>query len=112
MLLCVFVKSEYAPFVNSVYSGNKPTGIADLLGNKGGVAIGFKILETSFCFMGCHLAAHPEKMPLRKANFYNLMKYLRLCDEKLEMPAAFDYFFVLGDANFRLDCKPSLFNKY
>ena len=102
------MSADYATYVNSVDVGSKPTGIADILGNKGGVAISFRILETSFCFLGCHLAAQPDKGELRKANFYSLMKHLRLGDDKLEITASHDYCFFLGDANFRIDCKSPL----
>jgi len=54
--------------------GNKATGIGGFVGNKGGVAIAFRLMETTFCFMSTHLAAKPYNMPLRKENFYELMK--------------------------------------
>ena len=104
MLLCVFVASKYAKYVTNIEVDSKATGIAKVIGNKGGVAVAFRILETSFCFLSCHLAAQPERMATRKANFYSLLKSIRFSDESSEICGMFDYLFFMGDTNFRLDC--------
>ena len=109
MSICVYVKSKLQEFVSNVDTVNKPTGIANIIGNKGGVGVGMKIKETSFCFISSHLAARPGRIALRKANFYDIMKNVRPCSKKFEPTAAFDYFFFLGDMNFRIECKKTLF---
>ena len=73
------------------------------IGNKGGVMISFKIYDTSFCFVNCHLAAKPGRAHHRKANYYELIKKLRTGEKKLEAIFLNDYVFWVGDLNFRLD---------
>jgi hypothetical protein len=48
-------------------NGNKqrdtvPTGMANVIGNKGAVVIAFSVNETRLCFVGCHLAPHLEQV--------------------------------------------------
>lgn len=105
MSICTYVKKNLIRYVSNVETLCKPTGIANIIGNKGGVGVGFKIKETSFCFISSHLAARPGNVALRKANFYDIMKNVRPCNKKFEPTAAFDYFFFIGDTNFRIDCK-------
>ena len=104
MSICVYVKSRLQEYVSNVYIASKPTGIANMIGNKGGVGISMKIKETSFCFISTHLAARPGRVALRKANFYDIMKNVRPCSKRFEPSATFDYFFFIGDTNFRVDC--------
>jgi len=104
MLLCVFVHKRYSKFVSNIEVDSKATGFAKVVGNKGGVAVTFRLLETNFCFISSHLAAKPDKLALRKSNFYDLLKHLRFGDTSLEVSALFDYFIFLGDTNFRIDC--------
>lgn len=39
------------------------------------------------------------------AHFYDLMKSLKLGDESTEVLTLYDYVVVMGDMNFRVDCK-------
>jgi hypothetical protein len=52
------------------------TGLAGVLGNKGGLAVKLKVARTTFCFVSCHLAAHQvhdifkmESMPTSRIIF-------------------------------------------
>jgi len=65
-MICVFISKDYLPYVTNIKTETKATGFAKVIGNKGGVAITFRVYETSFCFISSHLAAKPDKMPLRK----------------------------------------------
>ena len=106
-MICVFVLNPYIKYISNVESQSKPTGIANIIGNKGGVGIAFNIMETRICFISCHLAARPNNMHLRIHNFYDLMKNIRFGEKKVETSACHDYFFIFGDMNFRVDCKYS-----
>lgn len=70
--------------VKNIESCEKPTGIAHIIGNKGGVMVSFKIHEQSFCFINSHLAAKPNNAHLRKANYLELIKKLKTGDPKFE----------------------------
>ena len=55
--LVVFVRSELLPRVRAVRGGVVATGAGGLLGNKGAVAVRFKVDTTSLCFLSAHLSA-------------------------------------------------------
>jgi hypothetical protein len=63
MAIIVFIKKEYFNLVSNLEKSYKALGIGlgIKLGNKGGNCVGFKILESSFLFLNCHLAAKPNK---------------------------------------------------
>jgi hypothetical protein len=103
MMVCVFVENSYVNYVTNIEADYKATGIANIIGNKGGVGISFNIMETSFCFISSHLAAKPQNMHLRKHNLYDIFKNMRFGDKQLEIAGQYDYFFYMGDTNFRVD---------
>lgn len=103
MCLCVFIKKNYISYVKNLEVISKPTGIANIIGNKGGVMIAFRIHETSFCFVSCHLAAQQNRELLRKTNYHDLIKSMRIGIKELEFCFQFDYVFWVGDFNFRID---------
>ena len=49
-----------------------------MVGNKGAVAISLHVRDSSLCFIGSHLAARPERVEERNANFADVLQYLRL----------------------------------
>ena len=108
-MLCIFIRKEYMNFVTNIEVAEKATGIGKIIGNKGGVMICFKILENSFCFYNCHLAAKPSRENIRKNEYNELIKSLRGGIKELEAIFQFDYVFWLGDMNFRIDCKQIIF---
>ena len=80
----------------------KPTGIANMIGNKGGVVATFKVQETSFCFLSCHLAARPQNVLTRNQNAKDLFS-IKFEHLDLDFTTEFDYLFWFGDLNYRLD---------
>lgn len=80
----------------------KPTGIANMIGNKGGCVATFKVQETSFCFLSCHLAARPQHILTRNQNAKDLFS-IRFEHLDLDFATEFDYLFWFGDLNYRLD---------
>ncbi|KAG5942768.1 hypothetical protein E4U53_007173 [Claviceps sorghi] len=57
LFTCVFVKSSLRDRVRNVNAAEVKRGMGGLHGNKGAVAIRFKVDDTSLCFINCHLAA-------------------------------------------------------
>ena len=45
-----------------------------LTGNKGGVAISLSYLDTTFCFLNSHLAAHQTKCGARNDNMKEIVE--------------------------------------
>jgi hypothetical protein len=56
--LIVVVHKSILPYITYLGSNNIKTGFYNMIGNKGGVAVWFKIRETSIIFINCHLAGN------------------------------------------------------
>ena len=80
----------------------KATGIANMIGNKGGCVATFMVQETSFCFVSCHLAAQPQRILTRNQNAKDLFS-IRFAHNDLDFTTEFDYLFWFGDLNYRVD---------
>ena len=57
--------------VSHVETSHKGTGLGGM-GNKGAVAVSMQVRASSLCFVGCHLAARPERVAERNAKVGNL----------------------------------------
>jgi hypothetical protein len=55
--LAVFAHITLAPLITNVRSECIATGISNVLGNKGGIGISFKLGKSNLLFISCHLAA-------------------------------------------------------
>jgi hypothetical protein len=65
----VFVHKGLLPLVTEVHSTAVATGVANTLGNKGGVGVRFKLGNTTFLFVNAHLAAHQNAVKERNVQF-------------------------------------------
>eukprot|EP00927_Polykrikos_kofoidii_P044170 TRINITY_DN38211_c0_g1_i1.p1 TRINITY_DN38211_c0_g1~~TRINITY_DN38211_c0_g1_i1.p1 ORF type:complete len:796 (+),score=105.71 TRINITY_DN38211_c0_g1_i1:236-2623(+) len=99
--LCVFARRQLD--IVNVEKAWSATGVAHVVGNKGGVVVSFDVCNTSFCFVGCHLAAHHEFTKRRKADCEQILRQARVRDKNLDVASQFDYCFWMGDLNYRID---------
>lgn len=76
--LIAFVHKSIAPLCSEVTSAAVATGIANTLGNKGGVAISLNIGSTKFVFASAHLAAHQNAVKKRNTEYEKLRRELPL----------------------------------
>jgi len=97
--LFVFAHVEHESKISCVESSKEATGIAHVVGNKGGVGIRFNFNETSLCFVGAHLAAHQEKVDDRNHDFMEILKGLDLGEKGVDSI----HTFFMGDLNYRID---------
>ena len=63
------------------------TGLLGMMGNKGGAAIRFKLLDSSVCFVCSHLAAHRENVAGRNADFHKWVWVLVCERQDMRQPA-------------------------
>ncbi|KAG6374303.1 hypothetical protein JVT61DRAFT_4325 [Boletus reticuloceps] len=86
--------------------------IGGRVGNKGGVGISLKIDGSTFLFLNAHLTAHEGKVHHRLANLAKIKAELAVDDflqphdprtSREDITDRFDYTFLCGDLNFRLD---------
>jgi hypothetical protein len=64
--------------VKDVRSDTKATGIAHVVGNKGGVAVGLAFMDLRLCFINCHLAAHQHKSERRNSDVHDILKAVKV----------------------------------
>ena len=102
MFIVSYTRAQLLPQISDIKTCKKPTGIANLIGNKGGVLISFRLEDSSYCFLSCHLAARHNRLQLRNQNTRDLLT-MRPSDPNIEFSVEFDYVFWLGDLNYRID---------
>eukprot|EP01125_Pyxidicula_operculata_P001203 TRINITY_DN11141_c0_g1_i1.p1 TRINITY_DN11141_c0_g1~~TRINITY_DN11141_c0_g1_i1.p1 ORF type:complete len:1159 (-),score=245.47 TRINITY_DN11141_c0_g1_i1:389-3640(-) len=100
----IFLKRPHYYKVTNLRYATVATGIAGIIGNKGAAAITFSLYDTSFCFLGSHLAARIDRNRLaaRNQNYRDIISRLSFSpfgDSHHE----FDHFFWLGDLNYRIE---------
>ena len=107
MRLVVFVKVKHANKVSDVVSFQEATGIAHVGGNKGGVAIGFKFMESPMLFVGCHLAAHQEYLRRRHSDMQDIIAGVsaHIGTPDVQVTNEYPHIFIAGDLNYRIDTK-------
>ena len=100
-----------ADVISNVKSVAVPTGIRNILGNKGGIGVSLNIGSSSFCFINSHLAAHQNATKRRVMDFCRISREIAKkignfpLDEGSINPLhkQFDYVFWFGDLNFRIN---------
>ena len=100
--LVIFVARAVAHEVTHVETSHKGTGIGGL-GNKGAVAASMQVRASSLCFVGCHLAARPERIAERNGNYTDILECLRLGRKEFELGQQFHHVFLAGDLNYRVE---------
>ncbi|ELR19471.1 inositol polyphosphate phosphatase, putative [Acanthamoeba castellanii str. Neff] len=103
MRLMVLVRREHRHRISGVTTGSVPTGIGNVIGNKGGLGIALKFIETSLCFVGSHLAARDERVYARNENYRTIVNHLRLTDSSFDLTNHFHALFFFGDLNYRIN---------
>eukprot|EP00943_MAST-04B_sp_MAST-4B-sp1_P003617 g3617.t1 len=99
----IYVRKEIIMHFSNIEKKVEATGLAHVVGNKGGLAIKLEYKGTSMVFLSCHLAAHMGHLPDRLSNLREIFRNLRLGNQDIEINSQFDYIFLFGDLNFRLD---------
>ncbi|KAH9018468.1 hypothetical protein EDB85DRAFT_2294492 [Lactarius pseudohatsudake] len=130
--LAIFVHRDAKHLVQGTSKSAVTAGlIGGRVGNKGAVGISLKIASTTLLFVNAHLAAHEGKLPNRLANMAKIKNELAVEDfleaddprmvaeglvllvysmeqsvhtmQSPDITDRFDFTFLFGDLNFRLD---------
>jgi hypothetical protein len=96
MRLLVFCESSHAHLISNVCAASEATGIAHVLGNKGGVAISMSYGDTSLCFINSHLAAHQTKCKARNDNFKEIVEGVNVGFEPMDLLNQFHHVIWMG----------------
>ena len=93
--IVVFAVNCEIPNISNVVTKHEATGVGIAkgytgvqLGNKGGVAVGFKWHDVSLCFVNAHLAAKPHRVKERNADYSQISKLYALPWEWWKWPTA------------------------
>lgn len=104
--LVVMAKDVLMPFITNVEAGYEATGLGNVVKNKGGVAVGMTVFDTSIVFFNCHLAARPSKgrMKLRNKNMHTILHSMatKMGFTHYDTLNSFDLVYILGDLNYRV----------
>lgn len=100
--LAVFVHRQHVAKIRFVERTDVALGIGNVIGNKGAVAIAFQFNETSFCFIGCHLAAHEKNLEQRNRQYSAIVKALKMGMPRCDVLNQFDHVIWCGDFNYRI----------
>jgi len=101
--LIIFAKKVHEPFITQVRTSSVATGIANVVGNKGGVGISFSFHCASLIFITSHLAAHQDMIDRRNQDYKEVVKRMRMGNNEIDITNRFQYMFWSGDLNYRID---------
>ncbi|KJE90079.1 inositol 5-phosphatase 4, variant 3 [Capsaspora owczarzaki ATCC 30864] len=104
MLLCVYVKTVHIPHIRNVQAVVTGTGIMGMMGNKGGVAIRFRLFDTDLCFVNSHLASDSGRCDRRNQDYQEVVKRTLFTMPNGPPFTIFDHdlVFWVGDLNYRI----------
>ncbi|RUS19167.1 Endonuclease/exonuclease/phosphatase [Endogone sp. FLAS-F59071] len=74
MLTIVYAKQEYIEEITEIGASSAGCGLMGMMGNKGGVAIRFKLRDSYLCFVNSHLAALPTQTQRRNQDYSEICK--------------------------------------
>uniref|UniRef100_A0A7S2FMP2 Inositol polyphosphate-related phosphatase domain-containing protein n=1 Tax=Alexandrium andersonii TaxID=327968 RepID=A0A7S2FMP2_9DINO len=105
----VFLHRYLWKFCWDIKTAQVATGFGNLIGNKGGTQVGFRLGRTSVLFVNAHLAAHAGKMKERTQSLARILvdSPMRKDKEATGVHDQYDRVFFMGDLNPRLNAKRS-----
>merc|ERR1711959_869624 len=105
MRLAVFARKSLHGYISEVQQAVERTGIASVLGNKGGLVVRFRCRGTTVAFVSCHLAAHEgaAHRQQRNDNCSEVLEGAIVGWRKADVLAQTDHVIWMGDLNYRLD---------
>lgn len=102
--IALFALNKHVPYITNVKAYSEATGIANVLGNKGGTVISCMFHHTSLCFVNSHLAAHQQYTDIRNQNYRNIIKNIKMGSaSNSDLINLHHHIFWCGDLNYRID---------
>ncbi|GAB0134408.1 hypothetical protein EsDP_00002782 [Epichloe bromicola] len=109
LFTCVFVKSSLRDRVRNLHAAEVKRGMGGLHGNKGAVAVRFKVDDTSLCFVNCHLAAGQSQANSRHNDIAAILE-ANLFPTERDPETRLDAFTAGGDGSMILDHELCILN--
>ena len=95
--LIIFIKNIHKNYILNYYKDYIKTGFYGILGNKGGIGIGFKLYNISFFIINCHLSCGFNNSLYRNYDFDYIKKNIHPQLDK------YDIIIWMGDFNYRVN---------
>ncbi|VDM21909.1 unnamed protein product [Hydatigera taeniaeformis] len=110
LLLVVYVSNRLSQqaIISDIAVQSVPTGMFNLMGNKGAVGLRLTVYNHSLCFLNCHLAAGPASCERRNQDYGEIMRKMMFERRSLQEVPQYslvndhDQVFLFGDLNYRL----------
>mmetsp|Transcript_8288 Transcript_8288/g.10902 ORF Transcript_8288/g.10902 Transcript_8288/m.10902 type:complete len:734 (+) Transcript_8288:154-2355(+) len=105
MQLRIYIRRSLAKEVRHVETDAENTGLGHVMANKGGLVCKFSILDTTVCFVSCHLQAHEgaKNMKARNSSCAEILGGTRVGNKQFDLSTQFHHVFWFGDMNYRTD---------
>jgi len=103
IMLIIIVKKKFMKYIKYVEKDTVACGKAGVLGNKGGVAIGFTIRDTSLCFINSHLAARAERLNKRENDYKKIISNMDIGTKGIDILNQYHHVVWIGDLNYRIE---------
>eukprot|EP00656_Telonema_subtile_P048062 TRINITY_DN5637_c0_g1_i2.p1 TRINITY_DN5637_c0_g1~~TRINITY_DN5637_c0_g1_i2.p1 ORF type:complete len:1966 (-),score=562.67 TRINITY_DN5637_c0_g1_i2:170-6067(-) len=102
-LLIVLTRKKHLLKITNVEGSTKATIHKAVCGPKGGIGISLRYLETSMCFVTCHLSSRIERTAMRNTNLEEIVDNLQLGIRETDLYNQFNHVFFFGDFNYRTE---------
>ncbi|KAH6955529.1 hypothetical protein HG530_008715 [Fusarium avenaceum] len=102
LFTCVFVKSHLRDRIKGLQGAEVKRGMGGLHGNKGCVAVRFRVDDTSICLVNCHLAAGQSQANARHNDVAAILEANLFAVER-DLSARIDSFVGGGDGSLIMD---------
>jgi len=101
----LFAKRKIIERIKDLYVTKVKAGMGGLTKNKGSVAMRFKIDDTTFAFLNCHLSSGKGEVEKRSEMLRMILSQAFSKARGLYKAAEHDVIYIFGDLNFRIDLK-------
>lgn len=104
--LFIYAKRALCNNITKLETDAIKVGFGGKMGNKGGVAGRFQLLDTTICVLGCHLASGNEHNEARKTQLIDIhnraFQQEKVGKQNIYYIGEHDIRFICGDLNFRI----------
>lgn len=74
IMILVFVRKNHSGYLSNIQTSAAATGFLSAVGNKGGIAVRFKLYDRTVSCVSCHLSAHTGNVERRNQDFRDVVR--------------------------------------